>query len=729
MDVVRYVVAFVASVLLPGVLVHRWLRGRPTLLISDLSLGAATGLALQLLGWFCFTALGLSSWLWLWTVLLLAPFVAVPALRRHVTLSRYQEQLPVSIAWATSGLAAALVWRCSQSWFALTPLPFKSLMWYPDDYWHLATAAELQRSVIPRVPQVADLTFTYHWFANAHMGVMGTLTGIDLPVVIARLWIIPIVLVLVGLSVAVMVKITGSAWPSLIVTAFFLTSGSLNGVTWLGLDGVTAFVPHSPSQIYSLIPMMLVIHIAIDILRGRVIGRGWILLVLVLLFTVGAKSSVLPVLICGGMLAGAVALFRREGWQRCARLTVTMLLAMLAMSPLVTGSSAGARIQLFAIVRRFPVWKEVTGVTNYEIGVNTGLVIPRLGSPAATTLLVLILLAYAVQYAWMLTSLSVLTVRRDGDLTAWFLLGTGVAGWWAMMLIDHDGVSQAYFMRGAVVAWHILAAWGLHRIWSDSGSRLGRHWFAVLAITGLAVGWMVLSLMNSWSLSAVPAGAKSPPAATVHGSLLASLAFVVVPLVLGVCILWFLNRRGSRAAYPWLVAATAALVLTPVLRPMTHLGSTLTYTADPSRTVSSDEVRAARWVAKNTPSGDVIATNLHCVRIVTRPNCDARSFWVSGLSERAVLVEGWAYTEAAHEANGDNNLGSRQQPFSDRQMFELNEAAFVAPDKDGLNELHSRGVRWLYADRRAGAVSPTLALLADLRFRDGPADVYELRSP
>ena len=48
-DVVRYVVAFVASVLLPGVLVHRWLRGRPTLLISDLSLGAATGLALQLL--------------------------------------------------------------------------------------------------------------------------------------------------------------------------------------------------------------------------------------------------------------------------------------------------------------------------------------------------------------------------------------------------------------------------------------------------------------------------------------------------------------------------------------------------------------------------------------------------------------------------------------------------------------------------------------------------------
>lgn len=729
LDVVRYVLAFVVAVVLPGTLVHRWLRGRPTLLVSDLSLGAATGLALQLLGWFGFTALGLSSWMWLWTVMLVAPFAAVPALRRHAALRPYPQRLPVGVAWATSALAAALIWRSSQSWFAVTPLPLKSLMWYPDDYWHLATAAELQRSVLPRVPQVADLSFTYHWFANAHMGVMSTLTGIDLPVVVARLWIVPVVLVLVGISVAVMVKITGDAWPSLIVTAFLLTSGNLNGITWLGLDGVTAFVPHSPSQVYSLIPMMLVIHVATDILRGRSIGRGWILLTLALLFTAGSKSSVLPVLICGGILAGVVALLRRNGWRRCARLTGAMLLAMLVMAPLVTGSSAGAAIQLFAIVRRFPVWEEVTGITNFEIGVNTGLVIPRLDVPGATPLLLLILLAYAVQYAWLLVGLAVLSLRRDGDLTAWFLLGTGIAGWWAMMLIDHDGVSQAYFMRGAVVAWHVLAAWGLHRIWSRAAERADRAWFVVWALIGLAVGWMVLDVMNSWSAASVPAGAKSPPAAVVHGELLTHLALVIVPVVAGAALLWFLHRRGSRAAYPVLVAATAALVLTPVLRPMLNVGATITYAAEPSRTVSSDEVKAARWIAENTPTDDVIATNLHCLRIVTKPNCDARSFWVSGLTERAVLVEGWAYTEAAHEANGNNNLGSRQQPFADPVTFALNEAAFAAPTKAGLDALHARGVRWLYADRRASPVSPELATLADLRFRSGPADVYELREP
>jgi hypothetical protein len=38
-------------------------------------------------------------------------------------------------------------------------------------------------------------------------------------------------------------------------------------------------------------------------------------------------------------------------------------------------------------------------------------------------------------------------------------------------------------------------------------------------------------------------------------------------------------------------------------------------------------------------------------------------------------------------------------------------------------------VRWLYADRRAGKVSPQLATLAHLRLRLGTADVYELRTP
>ena len=88
---------------------------------------------------------------------------------------------------------------------------------------------------------------------------------------------------------------------------------------------------------------------------------------------------------------------------------------------------------LFAIVRHFPVWKSVTGIDNFEVGVNTGPIIPGLDAPGARTLLALILVAYAVQYAWILVAAPVLSARRDGDLTSWFLFGTGIAGWWAMM--------------------------------------------------------------------------------------------------------------------------------------------------------------------------------------------------------------------------------------------------------------------------------------------------------
>ncbi|EWS99927.1 hypothetical protein N865_19805 [Intrasporangium oryzae NRRL B-24470] len=729
LDVVRYLLAFVVSVVVPGTLVHRWLRGRQDLLVSDLSLGAATGLALQLLGWFVFTMLGISSWMWLWTVVLLVPFAAVPSLRRHATLSRYPKQVPLGVGWAMSALASALVWRVAHSWFEVAPLPLKSLMWYPDDYWHLASAAELQRSVLPRVPQVADLSFAYHWFANAHMGVMSTLTGIDLPVVVARLWVVPVLLVLVGLSVAVMAKLTGAVWPALVVTAFLLTSGNLNGVTWLGLDGVMALMQHSPSQVFSLIPMMLIIHVATDVLRGRPIGRGWALLFLILLFTAGSKSSVLPVLVGGALLAGAVALLRRDGWRRCASLAGAMVVAMVVMAPLVSGSSAGTGVQLFNMVRRFPVWGEVTGISPLEASVNTGPLIPGLGRPGAVTLLVLILLAYAVQYLWVLVALPLLSFRREGDLTAWFLLGTGVAGWWAMMLVDQDGVSQAYFMRGAVVALHVLGAWGLHRVWTRSAASLRHRGFAISALVGVALGWIVLEVATAWSTASVSAGSKAPPVALVDARLTVSLALVVAPFLIGLVLFWLLRRRGARAAVPVLVATTAALVLAPVIRPMIDLGSEVTYRPAPSLTISSSEVTAARWVAEHTPTRDVIATNLHCLKFATKPNCDARSFWVSGLAERAVLVEGWAYTEAAHQAHGRNGFSSRQQPFADAATFALNESAFAQPTSAGLDQLYARGVRWLYADRRASTVSPELATLADLRFRAGDADVYELRAP
>jgi hypothetical protein len=67
------------------------------------------------------------------------------------------------------------------------------------------------------------------------------------------------------------------------------------------------------------------------------------------------------------------------------------------------------------------------------------------------------------------------------------------------------------------------------------------------------------------------------------------------------------------------------------------------------------------------------------------------------------------------------------QPAPDPAVFALNERVFAAPTPADLAELRARGVRWLFADARAGQVSPVLATLAPVRFTSGPVTVHELR--
>src|SRR6476619_7036051 len=64
-DIVRYALYLVLTVLLPGTLVHRALRGRSPTMLVDLALGSATGVALGLAAWAVFMVVGIQQALWL----------------------------------------------------------------------------------------------------------------------------------------------------------------------------------------------------------------------------------------------------------------------------------------------------------------------------------------------------------------------------------------------------------------------------------------------------------------------------------------------------------------------------------------------------------------------------------------------------------------------------------------------------------------------------------------
>ena len=125
-------------------------------------------------------------------------------------------------------------------------------------------------------------------------------------------------------------------------------------------------------------------------------------------------------------------------------------------------------------------------------------------------------------------------------------------------------------------------------------------------------------------------------------------------------------------------------------------------------------MRAALWLDRHAGKDDVIATNVHCVPVATGNACDARAFWVAGLTGRRTLVESWGYSDQAVAADGVNGLRYPLQPAPYPDRYALNQRVFATGDPADVARLRDvYHVRWLFADQRAdGGVSPSLARVA-----------------
>jgi hypothetical protein len=135
---------------------------------------------------------------------------------------------------------------------------------------------------------------------------------------------------------------------------------------------------------------------------------------------------------------------------------------------------------------------------------------------------------------------------------------------------------------------------------------------------------------------------------------------------------------------------------------------------------------AAHWLRDHTSPSDLVATNAHCA-MKNASGCDVRHFWISALSERHVLVEGWGYTNTINDLVAATGKSPNGLPFWDEQKLEDNDRAFVSPTRDNLRLLRTKyGVRWLYADPTQTAVSRNLDTLATLRYATPDALIYEL---
>jgi hypothetical protein len=543
----------------------------------------------------------------------------------------------------------------------------------------------------------------YHTFFHQVTAATSWATGIDLTDLIFALAWVP--LVLAGSALVFVLTQRFLAPPALALTwagplAVVVAGigGTLQPLHDISLGGIAmaSSAWGSPTQNLGMMLALLIVILSVDLLRNQSPKTRWVLLILVALAASGAKATILPMVACGfGLVWFARALSRRN--------TRTALLGGLAMLGIFMGSlivvyggqSSGLRIglgELFVQLQPYASIRHGTG----------------LDRPAQ------LLSAVATLLAWGLAVVGVVFLRRLWrDQGVIFLAGFAIAGFAATLLTAQPGISQVYFYRTAFPALAVLSCLGLARL----VDRLDDHRGGVLVVVAAALGLAACVLTRSVDLS----GVKTPLLLMIAG-------LVAVGLVVAVA--WKLGRRGGSVVTAFLAGLVAACMVGATTLPLAGLffkhSELVMYGKLNGHGPTKAEAEAATWLRENSQTDDLIATNAHCI-IKRGEVCDSRHFWIAALSERQLLVEGWAYTNHANRLYATTGINPSVLPFWNKELLAANDAAFTAPSPAVIERLRRLGVRWLYADNRAGEISPNLKQYVRLRQATLDATIYEIR--
>jgi len=705
-DIARYAGYIGWAVVLPGVLVYRALRRTPHSLVDDLATGSALGLVLEIAAVVVTGALGIRHLLPGWPLLVVAAFVAVPRLRRHWRTPSGYRRAPVSWAWAVAAVAVFLVGYLTMAFLRVNqPVPTtRPNLYLIDALFSVSLAGEVTHHFPPMSPSVAGEPLTYHWFVFGHMASAGTISGVELPAIVFRLAPPTIAVLAVVLLAVAGWRASGRPWVGALAAALTYAVGELvmpardlvlpGGITvhysWAG-----------PSLLYGAIFTAALIGVISERLRGAAdpapSGRsGWALLACFALVAPGAKSTVVPVVLCGVGIVCLVQLLRRRltpaPWVAgaillAAQAAATVVLYRFQTHSLEFGPLATLDRFLAATIDR-PWWKDAA-VTGFVLG------------------------AYLLFMMTRLVGIPVLVRVRDswGEVE-WFLLGGLLGGAGASLLLSHVAYGEHYFL---------IAGWPFGAILSAAGvvALVERHRIPAPTVAVTVGGALVLAVV----IAVVTSAAAGPPAQAGYRLLLPVYrvaAFVAVAAALAAAIAFVVHRRrpGRRGVVAFAALAVLLAAGTPRMgwdaRVNPNMGTGYHVLVTP------EQARAARWVRANSDPDDVVATNVHRMSPAPAPDWSL-SFWISAFTERRVLLESWGYTVRAVDSGGVSR-------FWDPDLLAANDNAIYATTPDGLAWLRARGVHWIVVDRRYGHESPDLANLAALRWNGADIAVYELTS-
>ncbi len=728
--------AYVAfGLTLPGMLWVRLLRGRAAHIAEDLALGLAAGYCLELATYIPVRALGVPLAFLAWPIATLVLFAAIPRLRPY--WQGNGERAPGWWSWSLAGMLGYLIVYSGGIFFAQhhvtgadTPLL--------DMPYHLALLGELKHHVPPDIPYVTGVPLAYHWFFYAEAAATSWATGIEPVVLLYRLSLLPMFVVFTLLTAAAARRLTGGWWSGPVAAGMALFGTVAGPYLWtdvqrmsLGIKATPVWDTQtllatwtSPTNLFGLALFAAALLVFIDLFAGdaRRLRSEWLLAGLLVFGVAGAKASLLPLLIVGMAIVLVGAGVRTRRIHRGALLGFGMAAVGLVVATVVLfrGETDGLVLG-------------IRGLQSFPIAVS---IAARSAHGLAAVLIPLAVLAVAL-VLW-----SLLWAGAYGMLARWrvssadprilLLAGVGAAGVGAVVVFLYPGLSQLWYLRGAVGAFALLTVAGMAHLLPERTPP--RRLVTILVATAL-VGAAVVTVVNTAGRSVAPkVGQDHLP--TILVALFVPLGALLAMAGVTYLVAGFTARRSPllAGAAPLLVVALAMGFSLPnvtrVLASPFDASLLASLEGGPAvRTIPAEAIDVARWLRNQSDPNDLVVTNLHCRSEPPTPDlCDARHFWVSAYTERHILVEGWSYTPAVgrYAASLDIPL-SVTNPFWDPLLLATNDRAFSDPSPATLASLRERfGVRWLYADLTR-ADPAALGAAADLRYRLGNFAVYALR--
>lgn len=720
-DVVVFLGYLAGWIVLPGAVLWRLIdpRRERRLLAEDLAIGALVGYVIEFPVYIACLAIGHPHAYVLWPVVPLV-VLATPLGRRVRHLG--EGRLPTWWTWSAAAVSLyVVVWASHYVWGPTPDKVDRMSRPYVDEPYHLSLAAGLKHFFPPRVIYVDHTPLNYHWLSHLHIAASSWVTGVE-PIVLLRTLALPALLLIVLLAAALIVaRLSDARWAGLVLLAAvavtpanFSVWGDGGGEPLVGLHFIL-----SPSAGFVNAALLLGIFLCVELLSHR--ERAWAATALTFVSFVamaGAKSTSLPTLMGGLVLATLVSSLARRAIDRRAALLAALSLVAFEVAKLIFfgAGSHGLAIDPLALVTSQA--KRVPGLLDASGHMSTGVRI--------------VVATYMLSYLALGTGALALLARRGWRRADHvFVAGVCAAGLVAGLTFHQSSYSEYYFVYVVALPLMVGAALGLRHVAAGLPARetvvVGAITLALTALAALTYGWITIETDGT-----------AAPGSPMH----LALRLYALPMAVAIAIAVILVTviEGGRRLITGRRMPGMVLVITVIVAAGMGTGSFLrsvpTLLAHPvgavapvvgTPTIGDGGINAARWLRAHSATSDLVATNAHCAS-AHQAACVARNFWMAGYSERQFLVEGWSYVSRwsiGEHPPADEDVTNG--PFWDPTRLRINDAIFRRPSAQTLETMHQHyDVRWLFVDTRYPVNLPDLEKFAGVAYAKGRYVVLKL---